>query len=573
MNKLKSLIFSRWSLAIIILIIAVFLRLYNITQLPPGLYPDEAMNGNNALEALSDANGGFKVFYPENNGREGLFINVQAIFLKVLMPLAGGNPEPWMLRIPSALFGVLTVLGLYFLTKQLFKRPVWFEKNVSEAERARLAAESGQSEAESQAASERLGERDRVFSQINPGAIALLSSFLLATSFWHINFSRIGFRAIMAPMFLVWGIYFLLLSLNKDKLKTVLFSVIGGAIYGLGFYSYIAYRATPLLILIILFLYWIKAKRETGAKPALKRILLVACLVSLVAFIVAAPLGLYFLHNPQDFFGRTSEISIFDSPSPLKTLGTNVLKTAGMFNFAGDWNWRHNFAGRPELFWPVGIVFLIGVFGGLRIFFLKVSRRLTCPPTASPSGDGGRGGESFSFIILFAWLIIAALPVVVSNEGLPHALRAILMIPPIFILAGVGAFWLYEKLIIKIQNSKKFVKIILFSTFYIILSLLILEAYTTYFVTWGRNPNVYGAFSADYVQIGREINALPEQTPKYVVVEASGTDVRGIPMPAQTVMFITDTFPLEKRLEKNVHYVLPNQTNQIPENAYVGILK
>ena len=69
------------TLLIVIVIIATFLRLYNITQVPPGLYPDEAMNGNNALEALSKlpSLSGFKVFYPENNGREGLFINIQAI--------------------------------------------------------------------------------------------------------------------------------------------------------------------------------------------------------------------------------------------------------------------------------------------------------------------------------------------------------------------------------------------------------------------------------------------------------------------------------------------------------------
>ncbi len=152
---------SKFYILFIILIIAAFLRLYNITEVPAGLYPDEAMNGNNALEALST--GQFKVFYPENNGREGLFINIQAIFLAIF-----GN-QPWALRLPSALFGILTVLGIYFLTKELFK--------------------------------------DR--------RVALLSSFLMAVSFWHINFSRIGFRAIMAPFFAVWAIYFLLKSLNK----------------------------------------------------------------------------------------------------------------------------------------------------------------------------------------------------------------------------------------------------------------------------------------------------------------------------------------------------------------------
>jgi hypothetical protein len=65
---------------------------------------------------------------------------------------------------------------------------------------------------------------------------------------------------------------------------------------------------------------------------------------------------------------------------------------------------------------------------------------------------------NFGFWILFTWFIAAALPVVVSNEGLPHALRAILMMPAIFILAGFGGVWLTEKIknqILKIKNTPK----------------------------------------------------------------------------------------------------------------------
>ncbi|MEK9147933.1 MAG: hypothetical protein AAB650_00675, partial [Patescibacteria group bacterium] len=59
-----------------ILILGAGFRFYLLPSVPPGLYPDEAANGNNAREALETGN--FKVFYPENNGREGLFINIQA---------------------------------------------------------------------------------------------------------------------------------------------------------------------------------------------------------------------------------------------------------------------------------------------------------------------------------------------------------------------------------------------------------------------------------------------------------------------------------------------------------------
>ena len=177
--------------------------------------------------------------------------------------------------------------------------------------------------------------------------------------------------------------------------------------------------------------------------------------------------------------------------------------------------------------------------------------------------------------MLFSWLIIAALPVIVSNEGIPHALRAILMAPAVFILAGVGGVWLMEK----IKNSRlPKLKIFNFTlSFYILIFTfcvwLIFNAYNSYFIKWGKSEHIAGAFAAEYVKIGRELNALPKELPKYVVVETGGVLVRGIPMPTQTIMFITNTFTPEKQKEKNIYYVLPEQKNQIPENSYTAIIK
>jgi hypothetical protein len=577
MNKLKSSIVNYWLLVIII--ITAFLRLYNLTEAPPGLYPDEAMNGNNALEALSTDN--FKIFYPENNGREGLFINIQAIFLKFLMPISGGNPEPWMLRLPSALFGILTVIGVYFLAKELFKKIPNFQFLISnEVSNSKVSNSFGNWKLE-----------------IGNYEVALLSAFLIATSFWHINFSRIGFRAIMAPFFLVWGIYLLIKSLNQTKnnfqfsiFNFQFLAIIGGIMYGLGFYSYIAYRATPLLILIILVLYWFKVKHEatnnsdiasesTGQTDAAqnteltrKRFLLSTFYFLLSTIIIAAPLGLYFLKNPQDFFGRTTQVSIFNSPTPLKDLSINILKTAAMFNFIGDGNWRHNYNGRPELFWLVGILFAIGILIGLKqLVSMNINKYQKISDTDRYSI---RDTYRYPFVILISWLIIAALPVVVSNEGIPHALRSILLIPPVFILAGFGGIWLIEKITSNLQlttyNLKY--KMLLVIGFWLLV-MLVVEAYTTYFILWAKNPNTLDAFSSDYVWIAKGLNELPKSLPKYVVVEARGVDVRGIPMPAQTVMFITDTFNPEKQKEKNIYYVLPNQADKIPQNSYVVYLK
>ena len=113
---------TKIALVLVVLIIGAFFRFYRIAEIPPGLYPDEAVNGNNAVEALHNTNFsaedgpsfGWKIFYPDNNGREGLFINLQSISIKFF------GAEPWALRVASALFGTLTVLGLYLLTKELF---------------------------------------------------------------------------------------------------------------------------------------------------------------------------------------------------------------------------------------------------------------------------------------------------------------------------------------------------------------------------------------------------------------------------------------------------------------------
>ncbi|PJA95152.1 hypothetical protein CO130_00650 [Candidatus Jorgensenbacteria bacterium CG_4_9_14_3_um_filter_38_10] len=569
----------------VILIIASFFRLYQINQTPPGLYPDEAMNGNNALQALRTAPpaGGFKVFYPENAGREGLFINIQAFFLNLFKV-----NEPWVLRLPSAIFGVLTVLGVYFLTKELFGENL-----------------------KSQAPNSKQIQNSKPFGnwklEIGNYEVALLSSFLMATSFWHINFSRIGFRAIMAPFFLTWTLYFLLYALKKaetltDSIKIFIPAAIGGIFYGLGFYSYIAYRATPLLIFIILLIYWLKNKnsilktsdalntdnrnfRTSDVRKLIrKKILLVAFFFSLIALIVFTPLGLYFLQNPQDFFGRTSQISIFNSSAPLKNLGLNILKTAGMFNFVGDGNWRHNYAGKPELFWPVGILFVIGVILGIARLFKAPSTKHQIPNNDQNSKEFGNwnlfGIGNLGFVILFSWLIIAALPVVISNEGLPHALRAILMIPPVFILAAIGGFWFYKFLKTKIRPATLKVFTIIFCGF------LIFETLNTYFILWAKNPNVYNAFNSNYLELAKKLNELPKELPKYVIVEAGGMTVPmksafyadedkivNVPMPAQTIMFITDTFDFQKQKEKNIFYVLPEKINRIPENSFTIELK
>jgi hypothetical protein len=482
----------------VLCILTFFFRFYNLSATPPGLYPDEAMNGNNALEALSPQ-GHFKVFYPENGGREALFINIQAFFLKLF-----GVREPWALRFASGIFGSLAVIGLYFLIREFLH--------------------SGAS---------------RRLTKLQASAIAFAGSFLMSISFWHVNFSRIGFRAIMAPTFLIWATYVLLkgLAASRRSAQWALLAL-AGAIYGLGMHSYIAYRATPLFIafFFVLYKYWYAIPwKKIGGQFAF---------FFIGGLLTALPLLAYFVQNPQDFFGRTSQISVFNSGNALLTIGENILKTLGMFFIYGDPNWRHNFSGAPELFWLTAAFMVLGIIMGIRTTAKKLHMK---------------DAEAFTFLACAGWFAVALLPTIISNEGIPHALRSILMIPPVFIVAGLGAWHAYQ--FARKHADPRVLRI----GIALIAAGMIAQAYVQYFIVWGQNPNVAGEFTSSYVALGRELNAIPNDIPKYVIVNIGGFDVRGLPMSTQTVMFMTDTFTPEKQAAKNLHYVLEKDEASITD--------
>ncbi|OGF64345.1 hypothetical protein A2661_02430 [Candidatus Giovannonibacteria bacterium RIFCSPHIGHO2_01_FULL_45_24] len=504
---------NRWGLVVLILLLAAFFRFWDLKNAPPGLWADEAVNGVNALRAIET--NGWKVFYPENFGREGLFINIQSVFIKSF------GAETWVLRLPSAIFGVLTVLGLYLMTRELFGRRV-----------------------------------------------ALFASFFLATSFWHINFSRIGFRAIMAPFFFVWSFYFLFLGARK--LKQSLF-ILAGLLFGLGFHSYIAYRIAPLIAVLPLWRFYTGRKnQEAGLQlgsPASK--FCPPCLIGLfifATFLAALPLLWYYVQNPQDFLGRTAAISIFDAPNPLGQFSENLIKTLGMFNVAGDFNWRHNLAGSPQFWWPVGLLFLLGLWLSIKAI-LKPTPERDSESLSSPSPMEGVGGRVPSFPLKFTllWFIVMLLPVALSNESLPHALRAIVLIPSAMIFAALGLEWIIQKFnewldkqktnypekIAQLNRVAKEATLLLF-VFFIAAAA---HTYNTYFIRWAPNSNVYQAFQTNLTEKTNWLNAQPKEIKKYVVTDATErVDMRGTPMSFQPIIFITNTFFESRQKEKNIYY-------------------
>lgn len=492
---------------LIIVGIAAFFRLYQLDQFPPGLYPDEAMNGNNAIQSLETSQ--YNIFYPENNGREGLFIGLQAISLKIF------GIHAWSLRIVSAIIGILTVIGLYLLTRELFE---W-----------RLAA---------------------------------ISSFLMAISFWHVNFSRIGFRAIMLPFILVYVFYFLWKGIKKAHLTDFFLAGIFG---GLGFYTYISYRVAPLVALVLFINYWWYLKKDfdhSKYEHAKTKLLQGFVIFAFTAFAVALPMGLHFWNHPDDFFSRSSSgLSVLSKDHPLKELGISVVKTLGMFNFSGDWNQRHNIPGSPMLPWPIGIFFVVGFINELIHWFKRK-----------------HGHFSTVHTLMFAWFFTMLLPGFLSTEA-PHAIRTIGTLPVIIIFTARGIWWFFDKLrswySLRDPHSIHEAHAITALVMIIFLFSIGFVEYWRYFKVWSPAPETATAFNQNYIDIANKLNSTKSTVKRYILVNEDGVLVNGIPMPAQTVIFLTDTYTAEKQKAKNIFYLTESQyqKGQYSKNSIVIPLK
>ncbi len=290
-NKVKKFIPS--FILILILSIGAFLRFYKLNEIPFGLFPDEAANG---LDAIGILEGKHAIFFPANGGREPLFIYLIALSFKLL------GISSFSIRFTSAIIGLLTILVVYLLIKELFNN-----------------------------------------------FVALLTAYFLATSHWHLIISRDGFRAILVPLFLSLVLLLLLKALKSKKF----FYFLGlGFILGLGFYTYPAYWT----ILFIVGFYLLLEKSAIDFK-ALKFKFLTTFLTFLLTIF---PLLIFLIHNPKAVIGRPYGVSIFKN-FKIEQFLINLKKTILQFSFQGDLNFRHNFANYPMLGYFLGFLFVLGL--------------------------------------------------------------------------------------------------------------------------------------------------------------------------------------------------------------------
>ena len=129
--------------AVLAVLAAAGLRLVGLARWPPGLHFDEAVYG---LQALEIVHGARPVFFSSYTGREPLYMYALAAMF------AGAGASVFVLRLTSALIGVVTVALTYPLGRALYGRRV-----------------------------------------------ALVATWLIALSYWHVTVSRNGYPNVLIP--------------------------------------------------------------------------------------------------------------------------------------------------------------------------------------------------------------------------------------------------------------------------------------------------------------------------------------------------------------------------------------
>ena len=353
-------------LVIVLLFIAGFLvRVPFLSVHPPGLWYDEAINGLDGLSVLGYEAPFYSIrstpharifFTTENHPREPFYMYLVA-FLYLFL-----DPTVFSLRLASVIAGAAAVPALFLLVRCF------------------------------------TGNRKQ----------ALFAALVLLSMRWHIHHSRLALRSILVPLWTVlsfWSIYAALFR------KQIWGFIAAGAILGLGFYTHLAFRFVPFILIIFLWhLYRTGRFREKRERRGL-------VIYGFTAAAFFLPLGIDYLFHPFHFFGRAGEVSLFNEGVGRGLL--EILKNTGsslaMFSFLGDKNPLLNLPGAP-VFTPLASLFF---YLGIYVSAKRAAR-----------------GDPLSFLV-FPWLGVMLLGTILSTDA-PHFSRSLGACIPAAVFAAFG---------------------------------------------------------------------------------------------------------------------------------------
>jgi 4-amino-4-deoxy-L-arabinose transferase-like glycosyltransferase len=249
-----------WEIALLAVLsfLALLSRVWNLTDFPDNIYPDEIMTGTVASQSyVSPTTPPPSVFSTLWSG-----IDLPALwfwFVAILLKLGGTSLA--MLRLPAALFGAATVVPLYALL-----RGTW----------GRYAAIAG--------------------------------STIMAFSVSNVHYSRLALNNIVTQFFWVTCFFFFLRALRSRRPSDW---ALAGLSAGLSEYFYYGTRLLPFILAV--FMVFLLAVRWKEARQYASGFLLLAGSY----FVGFGPLLVHFIRNPNLYLGRGANLLIWSPHIPV----------------------------------------------------------------------------------------------------------------------------------------------------------------------------------------------------------------------------------------------------------------
>ncbi len=389
----------------IILILAIFLRFWQLGKVPASPDWDEAALGYNAYSILKTGKDEYGQFLPLILRSFDDYKPAVYAYLATL-PIKFFGLNLWAVRLPSAIFGVLAVFLVYLLVKELFRN------------------------------------------SLSATRWALLSAFLLAISPWHLQFSRAAFESGVG---MTLNILIALLFLKG--LKKPWFFILCALFAGLNIYVYQAEKIfTPFLVLALLIIWrkdWLKLPKKYLAVALLTGAILVLPFIKMTLSnpeIFLRAKGTSFASDQTVFLSRTAQKLIRDINNNdylglildnrrITYLQSFLSGYLSHFNFnwlfiAGD-DARHHAPGMGLLYLAELPFFVYGIYW---LIFNQKHRQAK--------------------FLLFIWFLLAPLPAAFTS-GVPHAVRALRFLPVVQVFTALGLMNFWQK-IEKFPSWKKF---------------------------------------------------------------------------------------------------------------------
>ena len=410
-------------LIVFIFCLGFFLRFYQLSNIPNGLYPDETAIGYNAYSILMTGKDEYGVHLPIyfrsfDDYKLPVYIYTTALTIKAF----GANA--FAVRFMSALFGSLTIIALYFLIYELSKKKM----------------------------------------------LAALTSFFLAVNPWHTFFSRVGYEVNLATAFLVIGALCFIVAVNrKNNFLLFLFSIIA---FLLSLYTYNVTRfISPLIFIMLIILYY---KKITITSKKLLITLFSLFFIGVLPFIIT-----FFQLQSQAGFASQQDALIIG-----KAAKTEILQTRSYFVFLPQivqkiffnywilvvWKFLSNIVS----FFSTSFFFIIGAnhphenIGGFGMFYY-----FDFPLILFGAYQGLKKKISYlyPFYLWFLFMLfVGSIIVAVPNDAFGTRIYPVVI--PLIVFSAYGMYSIFE-IIMHFKN--KFVKT------GIILSLVVLVGYSCIF--------------------------------------------------------------------------------------------